>query len=92
MRISRRLLNDAERPVLITRTHPIRLVGPVVRAATGVAVALAVGYYTTPQTGTDQVDLVAAAVALLVLAWATKTGKVGRLLDSVLDHISSNLP
>jgi uncharacterized membrane protein YdbT with pleckstrin-like domain len=68
MRISRRLLNDAERPVLITRTHPIRLVGPVVRAVTGVAVALAVGYYATPQTGTDPVDLVAAAVALLVLA------------------------
>ena len=29
----------------------------------------------------------AAALALLVLAWATKTNKVGRLLDSVLDAV-----
>jgi Flp pilus assembly pilin Flp len=29
----------------------------------------------------------AAAVALLVTAWATKTGKVGKLLDTVLDKL-----
>ena len=29
----------------------------------------------------------AAAVALLVTAWATKTGKVGKLLDAVLDTV-----
>ena len=29
----------------------------------------------------------AAAVALLVTAWATKTGKVGKLLDAVLDAV-----
>ncbi len=29
----------------------------------------------------------AAAVALLLVAWATSTGAVGRLLDAVLDSI-----
>lgn len=29
----------------------------------------------------------AAAVALLVVAWATKTDRIGKLLDSVLDKI-----
>jgi hypothetical protein len=29
----------------------------------------------------------AAAVALLVVAWATKTNRIGRLLDSILDTI-----
>ena len=29
----------------------------------------------------------AAGVALLLVAWATKTDKVGSLLDSVLDHV-----
>jgi Flp pilus assembly pilin Flp len=29
----------------------------------------------------------AAAVALLVVGWATKTDKVGKLLDSVLDKL-----
>jgi hypothetical protein len=29
----------------------------------------------------------AAAVALLLVAWATQTGAVGRLLDAVLDSI-----
>ena len=29
----------------------------------------------------------AAAIALLLLAWATETGAVGRLLDAVLDAI-----
>ena len=29
----------------------------------------------------------AAAIALLLLAWATETGAVGRLLDAVLDSI-----
>jgi hypothetical protein len=29
----------------------------------------------------------AAGVALLLVAWATKTGKVGQLLDSVLDRV-----
>lgn len=29
----------------------------------------------------------AAAVALLVVAWATKTNRVGRLLDSVFDRL-----
>lgn len=29
----------------------------------------------------------AAAVALLVVGWATKTNKVGKLLDSVLDKL-----
>jgi hypothetical protein len=29
----------------------------------------------------------AAGVALLLVAWATKTGKIGRLLDAVVDGI-----
>jgi ABC-type proline/glycine betaine transport system permease subunit len=29
----------------------------------------------------------AAAVALLVVAWATKTNRVGKLLDSVMDKL-----
>jgi len=29
----------------------------------------------------------AAAVALLVVAWATKTNRVGRLLDTVMDKL-----
>ncbi len=33
----------------------------------------------------------AAAVALLVVAWATKTGKVGKLLDGVIDKLLGNL-
>jgi hypothetical protein len=33
----------------------------------------------------------AAGVALLVVAWATSTDSVGRLLDGVLDEIISNL-
>jgi hypothetical protein len=32
----------------------------------------------------------AAAVALLVVGWATKTDKVGKLLDSVLDKLLGN--
>jgi membrane protein YdbS with pleckstrin-like domain len=68
MRISRRLLAEGERPVLTVRTHPIRLLGPGLRALAGIGAALALGYYATPQTGTDAVDLIAAAVALLVVA------------------------
>lgn len=33
----------------------------------------------------------AAAVALLVIAWATKTGKVGKLLDAVIDSVISKV-
>ena len=29
----------------------------------------------------------AAAVALLVMAWATRTNRVGRLLDAVMDQV-----
>lgn len=29
----------------------------------------------------------AAAIALLLLAWATRTGAIGRLLDAILDSI-----
>ena len=36
---------------------------------------------------TNIVMLGAAAVALLVLAWATSTGKVGSLLDRVIDTV-----
>lgn len=68
MRISRRLLTEGERPVLTVRTHPIRLLGPALRALAGIGAALALGYYATPQTGTGPVDLIAAVVALLVLA------------------------
>lgn len=32
-----------------------------------------------------------AAIALAVLTWATATGKIGDLLDSVFDSITSNL-
>ena len=32
----------------------------------------------------------AAAVALLVVGWATKTDKVGKLLDGVLDKLLGN--
>ena len=33
----------------------------------------------------------AAAVALLLVAWATKTGKVSKLLNSVLDSVLSKV-
>ncbi len=32
-----------------------------------------------------------AAIALLVLAWATKTGAVGKLFDFVLSHITNQV-
>lgn len=34
----------------------------------------------------------AAGVALLLVAWATKTDKVARLLNSVLDRVLSQVP
>ncbi len=33
-----------------------------------------------------------AAVALLLVAWATDTNKIGRLLDGVLDSILDRIP
>ncbi len=33
-----------------------------------------------------------AAVALLVVAWASDTNKIGRLLDGVLDSILDQIP
>ena len=33
-----------------------------------------------------------AAIALLVVAWASDTNKVGRLLDGVLDSILDRIP
>ena len=33
----------------------------------------------------------AAAVALLIVGWATKTNKVGHLLDAVLDKVRGQL-
>ena len=33
-----------------------------------------------------------AAIALLVVAWATDTNKIGRLFDGVLDSILEQLP
>ena len=33
----------------------------------------------------------AAAVALLVLGWATKTDKIGHLLDSVVDRVQGSM-
>jgi uncharacterized membrane protein YdbT with pleckstrin-like domain len=68
MRISRRFLNGDERPVFTTGQHPIRLVGPLLGLLVGVGIAIAVGYYVTPKTGSDPVDLGAAAVALYFLA------------------------
>jgi hypothetical protein len=35
--------------------------------------------------------LAAAAVALLALAWATRSGKVGQLLNAVVDSIISKV-
>jgi len=35
--------------------------------------------------------LAAAAVALLVLAWATRSGKVGQLMNAVMDSIISRV-
>ena len=32
-----------------------------------------------------------AAIALLVLAWATKTGAIGKLFDFVLQHITDQV-
>lgn len=37
------------------------------------------------------VILGAAAVALLLIAWATSTGKVGTLLNKVIDSVSSRV-
>ena len=33
----------------------------------------------------------AAAVALLVMAWATRTNRIGRLLDAVMDQLLSRV-
>jgi Flp pilus assembly pilin Flp len=33
----------------------------------------------------------AAAVAVLLITWATKTGKVGQLLDAVLDNVAGRV-
>ena len=33
----------------------------------------------------------AAAVALLVVGWATKTDLVGKLLDTVMNHLTGNV-
>jgi Flp pilus assembly pilin Flp len=33
----------------------------------------------------------AAAVALVLVAWATKSGKITQLFDSVIDHVLSKL-
>jgi hypothetical protein len=35
--------------------------------------------------------LAAAAIALLLLAWATRTGAIGELFDAVLDNITSKV-
>jgi hypothetical protein len=35
--------------------------------------------------------LAAAAVALLVLAWATRSGKIGQLFNAVMDSIISKV-
>jgi len=35
--------------------------------------------------------LAAAAVALLVLAWATRSGKIGQLMNAVVDSIISKV-
>jgi hypothetical protein len=37
------------------------------------------------------VVLAAATIALLVLAWATGTGKIGQLLDAVFDDITGKV-
>jgi|SoiMethySBSTD1v2_1073268.scaffolds.fasta_scaffold1771921_2 Flp pilus assembly pilin Flp len=37
------------------------------------------------------VVLAAATIALLVLAWATGTGKVGQLLDAVFDDVTGKV-
>lgn len=34
----------------------------------------------------------AAAVALLLVAWATDSNRIGELLDSVLDHVLDQVP
>jgi hypothetical protein len=34
----------------------------------------------------------AAAVALLLVAWATDNNRIGELLDSVLDHVLDQVP
>ena len=68
MRIPRRYLSPDERLIAATRAHPVRLVGPAVRAIIGVTTALAIGYLATPRTGDHPVDVVAAMVALVVLA------------------------
>lgn len=51
---------------------------------------------TTSQRGQATVEYVlimlgAAAVALLVLAWATGSGKIGALLDAVIDSITGQV-
>ncbi len=33
----------------------------------------------------------AAAVAILVIGWATKTNKIGRLLDAVFDQVTGKI-
>lgn len=67
MRISRRHLEPDERLLFAARIHPIRLLGPGLRAVAGITAALALGYYATPGTGTDTIDLVGAVIALVVL-------------------------
>ena len=68
MRISRRLLQPGERLVTSTGLHPVRLLVPLVTTIVTIAAATALGYFATPTTTDDPLDLICAAVALFALA------------------------
>jgi hypothetical protein len=51
---------------------------------------------TAPEAGQSTVEyalviLAAAAMALLVVAWAARTGRIGELFDRVIDSVSSKV-
>lgn len=73
------------------------LANPILSIAVAAHVA-AIHFFDRPREERGQataeyalVLLGAAAVALLIVAWATKTGKVGKLLDGVVDKLMGQL-
>ncbi|HVL93174.1 MAG TPA: hypothetical protein VM264_07505 [Acidimicrobiales bacterium] len=84
-------------PVFVTCLSTIALWGYVAARSAASTVAERAERAVSARARTDQrgqataeyalVLLGCAAVALLVGAWATKTGKVGQLLDKVMDSV-----
>ena len=73
------------------RTY-VRIHSLAVAAMTAMAAVAGVGRRRQDQRGQASAEyalvlLGAAAVALLVMAWAARTNRIGRLLDAVMDQL-----